>query len=324
MVFMSHIGTKETKIVSPGLKPVDVMERVKPFLEQKQTHFQLKRNFVPTALAGADYNDAEAFGVIDFDSGEVIASKNLFKKIPMASLTKIMTAVVALDLAKVDEGFIVSEKAALQQPTKVMLKPGEKYSLEELLASMLISSANDSAQVIKEGIDKKYGQEVFIRAMNAKAVFLGLKNTHFTNPQGFDNYDHYSSIEDLSILSYYAINEYPEIAQIVENEFKDLTNNYQDLRFYLNNWNGLLGVYPGVVGIKIGNTGKAGHCTIVISQREGKKVLAIVLGAPGVLQRDLWAGELLDLGFNKLLGLVPVNVTEEQLKEKYASWKYFN
>ncbi len=324
MVLIPHIKIGVSRLVSPEAGKIDILEKIKPKLEQKQDHFQLKKSIIPTVSAQSDYEGAKAYGAIDFNTGEVIASKNLSSRIPIASLTKIMTAIVALDLANLDEVFTVSALASSQVPTKVMLKEGEKYSLEQLLDSMLISSANDSAQVIKEGIDRKYGQAVFVNAMNAKAQILGLKNTHFTNAQGYDNADHFSSIEDLAILAHYAMEKYPSFVQIVGKDFLDLTHNFSDLRFYLNNWNGLLGVYPGVYGIKIGNTAEAGICTIVLSEREGKKILAVVLGAPGTVQRDLWASELLDLGFSKIAGLSSVNVTEQQLREKYASWKYFN
>ncbi len=322
MVFIPHLNFISHKLVSPQSVKVSIWDKLEPMLEKKQAGYELKKGLIPTVSASSDYEQAQAYIVTDFDSGEVITSKNLSQKLPMASLTKVMTAVVALDLAKMDDEFIVSQKASNEIPTKVMLKEGERYTLEHLLNASLISSANDATQVIKEGIDAKYGEKVFIEAMNQKAKFLGLINTHFTNPQGFDNSNHYSTVEDLAILSHYAIQNYPEISSMVASDTKDLTKNGQDMRFYLQNWNGLMGVYPGVTGIKIGNTDNAQVCTIVLSQREGKKILAVVLGAPGVTERDLWAGELLDVGFSKY-GISPVNVTREQLKEKYASWKYF-
>lgn len=322
MGIIPRLGFKTTW-VSPVPKTQNIIEKIQPQLNSKQNLFHLKKEFIPTVAAGAPYEQTAAYGVIDLDSGEIIASKNLSKRLPIASLTKIMTAVVAIDLVRSDDKFRVSPKAASKVPTKVMLKEGEEVSFGKLLDSMLISSANDSAEVIKEGIDAKFGPDTFIRAMNLKAQILGMKNTNFTNPQGFDHSNHYSTIEDLSLLSAYALKQYPEVSQIVSKEFEDLTDNGQDQRFYLNNWNGLLGVYPGTIGIKIGNTENAGYCTAVSSQREGKKLLAIVLGAPGVLERDLWASQLLDLGFSKQAGLSPVNITEPELKQKYASWKYF-
>lgn len=312
MVVIPHLNFRQT-LDTPLPKKV----------EFKQNNFHLKQNLIPVVSAGTDYEEAKAYGVINFDSGEIISSKNINKRLPIASLTKIMTSAVTLDFVSSEEEFTVSEKAASEEPTKVMLKPGEKYRVEDLLKFALISSANDSAQVLKEGIDNKYGNNTFIHAMNEKAKFLGLKNTHFVNPQGYDNPLHYSTIEDLAVLTHYALENYPLINQIVNENIDDLTNNGSDMRFYLQNWNGLLGVYSGIRGVKIGNTEDARHCTIVLSERDDKKVLVIVLGAPGVLERDLWASQLLDLGFSKL-GLTAENITEAQLKAKYSSWKYFN
>lgn len=330
MVSIPYMGRSQAWISPVPLKK-NILEEIKPKLEIKKNNFELNKDFIdsgqsrfiPVVSAGSGFDGASAYALVDAQDGRVIAAKNLSQRLPMASLTKIMTAVVALDLSSSQEEFTVSQKAAAQVPTKVMLKRGEKHSLDHLLRHILISSANDSAQVIKEGIDEKYGEELFIKAMNQKAKILGLKNTKFTNPAGYDNQDHFSTVEDLSILSVYALSNYPIISDIVSHQFDDLTQGGQDMRFYLQNWNGLLGVYPGASGVKIGNTGKAGYTTIVASEREGKKLLAVLLGAPGVLERDLWTAELLDLGFNKTLGLSPVNITEEMMKEKYGSWQYF-
>lgn len=322
MIVIPHLGIRQN-IVSPVFKKNDTFKSLEPKLQLKENRFQLHKEFIPVVSAGSDYDASSAYAVSDLDSGQVIASKNLTVRLPVASLTKIMTAVVALDLVEPGEQFRISESAAMQVPTKVMLKAGEYFSLSDLLQSMLISSANDSAQAIKDGIDQKFGEDIFIRAMNEKAKILGLKNTHFTNAMGYDSPNQYSSAEDLSILSVYALKNYSLITQTASKEIEDLTKGGQDMRFYLQNWNGLLGIYPGVSGLKIGNTQKAGYTTIVVSERGGRKLLTVVLGAPGVLERDLWAAQLLDLGFNKLSGLAPVNVTENALKEKYASWQYF-
>lgn len=323
MVVIPHFGFRPAAWVSPMPKQKNILKEVQPKLEIKVNDFKLKKQLITTVSAGSLYDQVPAYGVIDLETGQVLASKNLSEKMPMASLTKVMTAVVGLDLADPSEEFTVSPRAAAQIPTKVMLRAGERYALGNLLEHSLISSANDSTMVIKEGIDAKFGTEVFIKAMNLKAQLIGLKNTSFTNPAGLDSLNHYSSVEDLAILSAYALKNYPQIASIVSKEYEDLTQGGYDNRFYLNNWNGLLGVYPGASGVKIGNTSKAGHTTIVFAERGGKRILAVLLGAPGVLERDLWASELLDLGFSRVAGLPPVNVTEDQLREKYSSWKYF-
>ncbi|MDO8583130.1 MAG: serine hydrolase [bacterium] len=295
-------------------------------LMTKENDFALKseNNFISSAYAESLDIPAHSYVALDFATGEILEEKNSSKQISIASLTKIMTAVVALDLASPDELFTYSDNALSQPATRLAFSPGDKLTLVELLNATLIASANDCAEAIKEGIDSKYGGEVFVRAMNEKAKFLGLKSSHFDNPQGFDSRKNFSSAQDLAILSHYALTHYPLIAQIVAMEYGELSPTAYHQRYeYLNNWNGLLGVYPGVFGVKIGNTDDAGATMIVGAERENKKVLAVLLGAPGVLERDLSAADLLDTGFAKL-GLEKIGVTEVSLQEKYSTWKYSN
>lgn len=319
------IGTKV--LVSPQPEQPNSWSIILQKLQNIRPDFSLKKegSLLPSAFAASLYDGAAAYLVVDLDSGHILAGKNESKRLPVASLTKIMTAVVALDLAAPEEKFLVSEKAAAVAPTKIGVAPGEKINLEELLPAVMMTSANDAAEVIKGGIDRKYGtkdgESLFIRAMNAKADFLGLKNTHFSNPQGFDSQKNYSTASDLALLADYALRSYPLIADIVQTDYQLLPPSQGHKQFELYNWNGLLGVYPGVYGVKIGNTGKAGYTTVVTAEREGKKILVVLLGAPGVLERDLWASQLLDLGFEKL-GLFWVGVTEGDLQNKYSTWRY--
>lgn len=306
------------------VKKVDAFLSIVPKLKQKENKYSLKKeiNLVSQANAASELDLLPSYVVVDFDSGKVLTEKNLSERVSIASLTKIMTAVVALDLASPEELFTYSQNALSQPATRLAFTAGDKLTLEELLNAILLTSANDCAQAIKEGIDEKYNGAVFIKAMNEKAKFLGLKDTHFENPQGFDSREHYSSVHDVAILTHYALTHYPLITQIVAKQYEELHPTSYHVRYeYLNNWNGLIGVYPGTVGVKIGNTADAGNTTAVVSEREGKKVTAVVLGTEGVLERDLRAAQLLDVGFAEL-GLPPVGVTEEQLLEKYSKWKY--
>lgn len=325
MVALPRLGIK-TPFVSPvpSQQKIDVFNKVAPILDQKPNLYQVSTpaNLIGGVEAAADYDQATSYALIDYDTGNVIAQKNLSQQVPIASLTKLMTAVVALDLAKPDELFTYSQNDLNQPATRLAFHPGDKLTLEELLNGMLLTSANDCAQAVEEGVNQKYGGDIFIEAMNEKARYLGLKDTHFENPQGFDGDYHHSSAHDLAVLTHYALSNYPLISQIVAKDHGELTPTvYHTRDEYLNNWNGLLGVYPGVEGVKIGNTDQAGYTTIVLSDRGGKKLLAVLLGAPGVLQRDLWTAELLDYGFSKY-GISPANVTEQQLRAKYATWVY--
>lgn len=327
MVSIPMLGLKisrlESNLASPVTKP---QSSTKTKIEKILNDYKLikKTTFVPNAHASSAYDEAKSFAVVDFDTGEVLLDKRLNDQLPIASITKVMTAVVALDLASGNDLFEVSEHASKTIPTKIGVVPHQSLTLSELLHAALIISANDAVEVIEENIDQKYGQGSFVRAMNEKATSLGLKNSHFTNPQGFDDSNHYSSSEDIAILSHYALKNYPLIAEIVKKDYELLPNNTNHKRFDLYNWNGLIGVYPNTTGVKIGNTDAALRTTAVISERNGKKILVVLLGAPGVLERDLWASQLLDLGFEKSLALSPINVSEEALKEKYSTWKYWN
>jgi serine-type D-Ala-D-Ala carboxypeptidase (penicillin-binding protein 5/6) len=303
----------------------DVFAQVASHLKEHKNSYNIKTktSFIQSANASEDNFKLNSYAVINYETGDVIAESNLDRKVSIASVTKIMTAVVALDLVEENELITITKNAARQIPTKIGVVPGEKMKLSELLDALLLTSANDAAEAIKDGVDAKYGEEVFIRAMNEKARFLGMNDSSFTNPQGFDARNHYSTAKDLAILSHYALENYRYIKDSVAKDYMFLPEDGNHKQFDLNNWNGLIGVYPGADGIKIGNTGRAGKTTIVTAEREGKKVLVVLLGAPGIIERDLWAAKLLDLGFEEF-GIESADVTEEKLLAKYATWKYYN
>ncbi len=326
VVMLHLVGVKAPVLISPLTKHKDVFyDVVTPKLEKKENTYHLHKqdSIIPVANASEEFDTASAYAAVDFQSGEVLASKNIDAELPIASLTKVMTAIVALDLADLHEHFEVSDHAASMIPTKIGVKAGQSLTLDELLQAAMLTSANDAVQVIKEGIDKKYGERIFVRAMNEKAQALGLKHSSFANPQGFDNPDNYSSVEDLAILTHYALTNYPRLHEIVKLDYVLLPEDSFHKQFDLYNWNGLIGVYPNTIGMKIGNTEDAGKTTIVVSEREGKKMIAVVLGAPGIYERDLWAADLLDLAYKRSLGIAAVGVTKEQLQEKYQTWKYW-
>lgn len=333
--FMSlpDMGRNITQLTSPGAVKTGILDSIRLKLQQKPNTFQLQKDssLIPAALDGvassayaaSDYDQAQSYVVVDMDSGKVLASKNSDQPVPIASLTKVMSAVVALDLASPNELFTVSAHAAAMEPTKIGVVAGQRMTLSDLLNASLLTSANDAMQATADGINNKYGGDVFVAAMNEKAAFLGLKEAHFTNPEGLDAGNPHSSAEDFAVLSAYALQNYPQIGGIVGKDYQFIAADSNHKQFDLYNWNGLIGVYPGTYGVKIGNTDSAGYTTAVAAQRDGHKVLVVLLGAPGVLQRDLWAGELLDVGFSKL-GLDPVNITQADLQAKYSTWKYWN
>lgn len=299
---------------------VDTGRKIEYLLEKKAKELTFESTNDETLPLGVD---AKSYVLADIDTGKVLIQKNGSQRLPIASLTKIMTAVVALDISNPSEYFTVSNSAANQTPTRIGVIPGQKMKLSELLNALLMTSANDAASVIQEGIDQNYGDGVFVEAMNKKAKLLGLKNTSFQNPQGFDSDTNYSTAYDLAVLSKFAIDNYPLIKQIVKKDYEFLAQDRNHKQFDLYNWNGLLDVYPNTIGIKIGNTNSALKTSIVLSNRSEKRLLAVVLGAPDLYARDLDAAALLDYGYNKTLGLTPVGVTQAMLQEKYNTWRYF-
>lgn len=333
MVCLQYLGFKlpnltPQTLISPINSKEDVIEIITPRLTSISNRFTLqkKQSFVKEASADSEkeYDKASAYLAVNLENGEIINEKNLSKKLPIASITKIISAVVALDLLSVNDLIDITEHAASIEPTKIGVVAGEKMTLKEALNASLLVSANDATEVIKEGVDKKYGKGIFIKAMNIKAKYIGMKNSNFTNAQGFDNPNHYSSVEDLALLAKYTLDNYPLIAEIVKKDYEFLPKDSNHKQFDLYNWNGLLGTYPGVSGFKIGNTGQAGYTTSIVSEREGKRIFAVLLNAPRVLERDLWTSQLLDDSFEKLAGLTPVGLTEIELKAKYSTWKYWN
>ena len=294
--------------------------------EKKLTHLKgsyslhMPSSLLSQAHAASVYENARAYIAIRYDSGDVLEQKNANESLPIASLTKIMSAVVALDLLTPTDQITISPTAPMVIPTKIGVDTGERMSLNDLLQAMLMYSANDAAQAINDGIDARYGRGTFIKAMNEKARILGLTHSHFVNSQGFDDPAHYSSASDLAKLSHFALSNYPLISQIVNQQYTVEPATTAHKEYDLPNWNGLLGVYPGVSGVKIGNTGDAGYTTVVTAERGGKKILVVVLGTPGVLQRDMWTAALLDDTFSQVYNLSPIAVTPYQLQAKYASW----
>lgn len=304
----------------------EVFAKVRPKLEVNPNNFSIHKSnsLIPKSYAQTFTNSAPGYITIDYDTGDVITGVNISKKREIASLTKIMTAVVTLDLVSEDEFFNVTRRAASEVPTRIGLVPDQRLSVKELLEALLMTSANDAAEMLRDNIDQKYGDGIFVKAMNAKAAFIGLKNTHFDNPQGFDGYGNYSTPEDLAVLARYALTNYPLLFNIVRTDYTYLPQDQNHKQYDLYNWNGLLGVYPNVMGVKIGNTDQAGYTSIVLSERSGKKILVVLLGAPGVMERDLWASQLLDISFEESRGLPMANVTAEQLRSKYSQWRYWN
>lgn len=221
-------------------------------------------------LAGS----AQAAILMDRDSGRILFSKNADKEMKIASLTKIMTALVAIEQSKMDSMVTVGPNAVGVEGSSIYLKKGEKVPLENLLYGLMLRSGNDAATAIAEHVGGSV--EGFVYLMNQKASFLGLQHTHFMNPHGLDQADHYSSAKDLAVLTSYALKN-PAFRQIVKTQVKtlDWPNLEWDQKFY--NKNKLLRLYPWADGVKTGFTKQARRTLVTSATKNGSQLVAVTL-----------------------------------------------
>ena len=246
---------------------------------------------VLTASAGALGVSAEGAILIDADSGEILYGKNYQSKMPMASTTKIMTAVVAIENMPLDTKIKIPAEAVGIEGSSIYLCKGETLTLEELLYALLLASANDAATAIAISVGGSI--DGFADMMNETAKRLGLKNTHFENPHGLDGKEHYTTAEDLARLASYALT-LPKFKEIVSTYKKSISfDNKENGRLVVNH-NRLLRSYPGTIGVKTGFTKKSGRCLVSAAERNGVTLIAVTLNAP-----DDWRDHtaLLDYGF---------------------------
>ncbi|OGE32299.1 hypothetical protein A3D83_02620 [Candidatus Daviesbacteria bacterium RIFCSPHIGHO2_02_FULL_41_10] len=240
---------------------------------------------------------AKAAFFVDTKSGEALYAKKIHDRLPVASLVKVMTVLIALEHKKIDDKFLVSQRAAGMEPDKMFLIAGEKLSLRELLSGIFLVSANDGAEVLAEGVTGDRSE--FLKLMNAKARQLGMKNTYFANPTGLDEdiNNSYSSAYDLVILTRYLIRHHSEVVDISSSEhiYLPQTPEHQDYDMYTGI--NLLTTYPGVVGFKTGYTPEAGLTLITLARKDGHEVVGVLLGSED--RRDE-ARELLNYSFGKL------------------------
>lgn len=213
--------------------------------------------------------------LVDIDSGKVVFEKNSMKRMKIASLVKIMTAVVALEHKKVSEEILVSDKAASVGENVMGISEGENYTLEELLYGLMLNSGNDASYAISEGVADS--EETFVKWMNMKAGELGLTDTYFADPSGLID-ESYSTAVDLVKLSRYAMQK-REFRKIVGTASIELPYSEKHKYLYLENQTNLLTTYPGVSGIKTGYTEEAGLCLATYASNGGKNLIGVVLNS---------------------------------------------
>jgi serine-type D-Ala-D-Ala carboxypeptidase (penicillin-binding protein 5/6) len=250
---------------------------------------------------GAPPVRARAGILIDLDTGEILWARQPSLGLPPASLTKVLTALVALDNFSPDMQVTITPDALGQAPddTVMGLKAGETLTVSELLDGMLLPSGDDAASAM--AVDT-VGAPRFVAAMNAQVAALGLRDSLFSATAGLDDPDLYASAYDLAVIAAFTYDRFPLFDQIVASRTITLPANQEHPAFQLHNLDALLHAYPAAVGIKPGWTGNAGACLIGMAVRGGHRLLAVILNGnyPARLE-----GRLFDWGF-ALEGLPPL------------------
>ena len=247
--------------------------------------------FLPHVALAEQAKDvpAQAAYLMEANSGRVLYAENENERLPMASTTKIMTALLAVESGRLTETVTVPDEAAGTEGSSMYLKAGETIPLADLVYGLMLTSGNDAAVAIACFLDG--GVEAFAARMNARAEQLGLTGTHFRNPNGLHDPDHYSTARDLAILGAAALGN-PFFAEIAATQYhKTSGSNPRTLK----NKNRLLWEYEGGIGVKTGYTKAAGKCLVFAAERGGMKLVGTVLNCP-----SMWntAKSMLDAGFS--------------------------
>jgi len=235
---------------------------------------------------------AKSAVVMCMDTNEVLYAKSAEQKLPMASTTKIMTALILAEQPDLSKSVKVTKQMVTVEGSSMGLLEGDTVSYRDLLYGMLLASGNDAANTVAYVLGGSI--KGFAKIMNQKAKDIGMKNTSFVTPSGLDDENHYTTAYDMALLTSVALKN---------TAFRTACSSKQATLYYgnppyrrtLTNHNKLLGNYEGLIGVKTGFTKKSGRCLVTAAQRDGKSVIAVTLNAP-----DDWNDHraLLDFGFS--------------------------
>ena len=243
--------------------------------------------------------------LMDQNSGNILYEKNSEIRMPVASITKVMTLLLTFEAIHdgkltYEQEVPVSAHAAAMGGSQIWLEPGEHFTLDEMLKAICVSSANDAAVAVAELVAGS--EPAFVARMNARAVQLGMTQTHYENACGLDREGHLSSAKDVAILSCFILNTCPEVKQYT----KIWTETLRGGQTHLVNTNKLIRKYEGMTGLKTGTTSGAGVCLSASATRQGLSLVGVVLGSDSGPERFAAAQTLLDYGFaNYEAGTVP-------------------
>lgn len=242
--------------------------------------------------------NSKAWMVLDVTSGQIIAQQNADERLSPASLTKLMTASLvfsALDSQrlKLDQQITVSERAWKTGGSRTFIKVNTPVAVGDLLQGMIVQSGNDATVQLAEAVSGSV--EVFVDQMNKEAQAFGMVNTHFADPTGLPSPETYTTVRDLSVLAQHIIKDHPSYYHY----FSQQEFTYNNIR--QQNRNGLLSRNIGVDGLKTGHTDDAGYCLISTALRDGRRVLAIVMGTKSMKEREQISQQLLDWSYQNFV-----------------------
>ena len=237
--------------------------------------------------------------LMEATTGEILYNKNMDEKVAVASMTKMVAQIIILEniengTLSWDEKIKVSNNAAGMGGSQIWLQPGEEMTVRDLIKGITMASANDATVALAERIGGT--EQNFVNMMNEKVKELGLKNTHFVNPTGLDEENHYSSAYDMGMIAKELLTheEILEFSSVYEDYIRQDTPN----KFWVVNTNKLIRFYEGADGLKTGFTDNAGYCMAVTAKRDDMRLIAVVLGEETGKVRNEETSELLDYGFN--------------------------
>ena len=240
---------------------------------------------------------AKSAVLMDAESGRILYEKNGYEILPMASTTKIMTCILALENGDLNDYAEVSSYASGMPKVHLGARSGEFFRLEDLLYSLMLPSHNDTAVAIAEHVSGSTAK--FVKLMNKKAAEIGCTNTHFATPNGLDaGYNHYTTASDLAKIAQYAIKK-RMFRKLVSTSYYSFSNLNTGRSYSIGTTNALLGNVPGVQGMKTGYTNKAGYCFVGLSySARGNTYISVVLGADSSSARWQDSRTLLTYAYN--------------------------
>ena len=242
-------------------------------------------------LAAPPHTTGQSSVLMDGGSKRILYEQNSREKLPMASTTKIMTAIVALENSKLDEKITIAPEASGVEGSSIWLSPGETHTLEDLLYGLMLRSGNDAATAIAIHIGGTV--EGFAQLMNETAVKIGATDTRFLNPHGLHEEGHYTTAYDLALITAYGF-QYPAFEAIVSAKYRTIPWEGHQWSRAMKNKNKILWSYEGANGVKTGFTKKAGRCFVGSSKREDMQLIAVVLNCGPMFEEST---ALMDYGF---------------------------